>query len=369
MATRLASRGYRVLYIESLGLRKPTRHSKDIIRIFKRLRKGFQGLQQVQNNIWLYSPLVIPFHEHQRIRLLNRKILIKQVLRYIQRLEFHHPIFWTYNPLTVDLIGIFQESLVIYHCVDDLTASPGMPVNAIESSERELVQRSDLIFTTNIKLQQTRSQWNPDNTYYFPNVADFEHFSKALQPGKVPDDLARIPHPRIGFIGAISDYKVDFDLISYIATLKKEWQWIMIGQIGEGQPETKIDLLKKSNIHFLGPKSYHSLPDYLRGIDIAVLPNRINDYTSSMFPMKFFEYLSAGKPIVATNLPAIRDYSDVCFIAQNADDFIKCIDRILHGEKPDIMQCLKVAQEHTWEKRLDQMEFLIMKKWNQKYGN
>jgi glycosyltransferase involved in cell wall biosynthesis len=266
------------------------------------------------------------------------------------------------------MVGRFNESMVVYHCVDDLTAAPGMPVNAILKSEEKLVRRADIIFTTSPKLQESRSRWNPDYTYYFPNVADYDHFSTSRLQGQIPEDMECIPRPRIGFIGAISDYKVDFELISLIAEKRKNWHWVMIGQVGEGQPKTPVDLLKRSNIHILGPKQYQILPDYLRGFDVAVLPCIINDYTTSMFPMKFFEYLSAGKPVVATDLPALRHYTDAFILAHTPDDFIQALDSIFNGKMPDMKKCLELAQEHTWQNRLDQMEKLLIAKWKQKCG-
>jgi len=369
MASRLARHGFRILYIESLGLRKPTVSGRDITRIYRRFKKGFRGLREVQENVWVYSPLVIPFHSRSSFRQLNRSLLKWGIHHHLQSLRFQTPLFWTYNPLTFDLTGTFNESMIIYHCVDNLAASPRLPAGAIVPAEEHLVQRADLIFTTHPNLQATLSRWNPASTYLFPNVADYSHFSAARKPGLVPDDLDSIPRPRIGFIGAVSNYKIDLECIAYIAEARKDWHWVMIGQIGEGEPETSIDLLRKPNIHFLGPKDYQSLPDYLRGIDVAVLPNRINDYTTSMFPMKFFEYLSAGKPVIATDLPALHHYADVCSIVHTPEEFIESISAALDGHGPDLDRRLQSAQENTWEIRLDHMEKILSEKWARKNGS
>ncbi len=362
MAVALAERGYRVLYVESMGLRKPALGKKDITRVFRRLRKWAGGLREVRENIWVYSPLVIPYHGLSWVNSLNIRVLCHCIRKYMRYLKFVSPILWTYNPLSIDVVGRFNESMVVYHCVDDLVAAPGMPVDSILKLEKDLVHSADIIFTTSPRLHETRSRWNPNNTYYLPNVADFNHFSTSCQQGRIPEDIQSIPHPRIGFIGAISEYKVDFELVSYVAEKRKDWHWVMIGQVGEGQPETTVDLLKQTNIYLLGPKQYQILPDYLRGFDVAVLPCPKNDYTASMFPLKFFEYLSAGKPVVATDLPALRHYNDACILTQTPDDFIQALDSVFEGKMPDKKKCLELAREHTWQKRLDQMEKLLVGK-------
>jgi glycosyltransferase involved in cell wall biosynthesis len=369
MAQRFAQRGYRILYVESLGLRRPTFNGRDVARIYGRLRKGIRGLTKVRENIWVYSPLVIPAHGDFRVRSLNNAILTIQIRSYMDRLDFRKPMNWTYNPLSIELKGRFNESMLTYHCVDDLSSWPGMPKGVIQKAEEDLVRMADLVFTTNSQLQETRARWNPGNTYYYPNVSDFGHFSKARQAGPTPDDLAKIPRPRIGFIGAVSDIKVDFGLISHVAELKKDWHWVIIGEVGEGQPQTSVDLLKRPNIHLLGFKSYQLLPDYLRGFDVAVLPNRINNYTSSMFPMKFFEYLASGKPVVATDLLGLREYADAYISARTPDDFVQALEKVFCGTVPDMKRCLELAEEHTWERRLDQMENLLRDRWVKKGGS
>jgi glycosyltransferase involved in cell wall biosynthesis len=139
----------------------------------------------------------------------------------------------------------------------------------------------------------------------------------------------------------------------------------MIGTEGEGQPSTSTALLRLPNIHLLGTKDYNLLPDYLRGLDLAVQPYRLNDYTSSIFPMKFFEYLAAGKTVISTVLPALKEFSDLYLPAKDKKEFIEAVEKALNGNTPDKTKCLETAKRHTWEKRLDWMEGLMKKKWEE----
>jgi glycosyltransferase involved in cell wall biosynthesis len=258
--------------------------------------------------------------------------------------------------LTTDFLPSLQFDTIVYHCVDEIKAAPGMPRDAIERSEAELICRADVVFVTAPRLAESRCRLNP-NTHYLPNVADYGHFSKSLEPTTlIPDDLARISEPRIGFVGAISTYKLDFNLLVRVAQAHPEWSIVLIGQVGEGDPWTDISGLRSiSNIHLLGPRPYAMLPAYLRGLRVGLLPNRLNDYTASMFPMKFFEYLAAGLPVVSTDLPALRDYADVAMLAQTPQEFIEAIESALAKRGPELENRLARAKQHTYASRMDAM--------------
>ena len=355
VALGLGRRGFRILYVESLGLRRPTLKKTDLLRILRRFAKALIPLRRVRKNIWVFSPLVLPFHNRRLCRWLNDKMLLIFLRLMIALLRVRRPIIWTYNPLTAELANSLPHSLLIYHMVDDLTAAPHMPAATIRAAQQDIFRLADLIFPTSRRLQSVCSESHPDKTHYFPNVADFDHFSRATRPGPTPFDLEPIPRPRIGFVGAISDYKVDFDLIAAVARAKPDWQWILIGPIGQGQPKTSISQLGLPNIHLLGPKEYQDLPDYLRAFDVATLPCPINDYTRSMFPMTFFEYLAAGKPVVATNLDALQEYFHLASLCCTCEEFIQAIEQALAGRAPDLQLRLSEARRHTWQSRLDQM--------------
>lgn len=359
----LSKRGHRVLYIESLGLRRPSVNKKDLTRIFRRLIKAIKPPRKVSENIWVWSPISIPLNNYSFVRKINKFILSTFLKIWSIVLRFKNPMLWTYNPLTGNFLNLRSFGFIVYHCVDEIKAQPGMPVEILESAEKELVQNADLTFVTSLTLLESRKKWS-NEVYYFSNVADFEHFSKACSKDlSLPEDLKNIKKPILGFIGAISSYKVDFDLLIYIAESCPDLSIVLIGDIGEGDPSTNAERLKKEkNIHILGARPYALLPQYLKAFDIALLPNNINEYTASMFPMKFFEYLSAGRNVVSVDLVSIREFSNYLKIANGKDDFVSKIRDVLNGDILTTESLHELAKQYTYKSRTDKMFELISRK-------
>jgi glycosyltransferase involved in cell wall biosynthesis len=360
VAVALAKMGYRVLYIDSLGLRRPSASSQDLIRILKRLKKALKAPFEVKKNIWVWSPIILPFQSVPWVRRLNKMLLSGWLYVWQKKLKFKNDIFWTYNPITTNILNLSRFKKIIYHCVDEIKEQPGMPVDSLENGERELARLSNYIFATSKKLYETRKNWN-ENTYYFSNVADFDHFQKAQHEStQLPRDIQDIPTPRIGFIGAISGYKVDFALIDYLARSNPSYSFVLIGKVGEGDPWSDISKLKQNgNIYFLGAKKYDELPGYLKAMDVAILPNMINEYTDAMFPMKFFEYLAASKPVVSVNLKSLSDFKDIAYISSDYTDFSNNLKSALNDPDYNLNERLSVASQFTYDSRMIKMMNII----------
>ncbi|MGO9570601.1 MAG: glycosyltransferase [Desulfomonilaceae bacterium] len=358
-AVRLADRGFRVLYVESLGLRRPTREPRDLKRIVQRCMKSMRGLRRVSPRLFVYSPLVLPFYGSRTARALNNFLLTSCLSLLLKILRFRKVIIWSYNPFVFRLRDAVHASLLIYHCVDDLSSVPGIPSRQVRQAEGSMLERGDVVFATSRPLFERLGALQPGKTYYLPNVADFDHFSAARSIGAIPPEIARIPRPRLGFVGAISSHKLDLDLISGVAEQRPHWHWVLVGPPGIAESRHGRAALQRPNVHLLGHRPYQALPNYLRGIDVAVLPCKINPYTRSMFPLKFFEYLAAGKPVVATSLPALQGYSESYVKADSVEEFCQAVEMILSGRRPDEQLCLELAKRHTWDSRLDQMLEII----------
>lgn len=366
MSLSLAEAGFRVLYIESLGLRQPRVNQRDLRRIGRRLLKSLRGLRRVASDIWVFSPLVIPFHRNALAQRINQVVLVATVNLLKRWLGFRQPIIWAYNPVVHSFQAQFDPALLIYHCVDDFMTVPGIPPAVVAVAEPAIIEAADLVFVTSPTLQAKLAAIAATKVHYFPNVADYHHFAQALNPGSLPGDLATIPQPRIGFIGAIKDYKLDFDLIQTLAQQHRDWHWVLIGDLELADPQALLDRLDDPNIHFLGYRPYDSLPQYLRGFDVAVLPCLLNEYTRSMFPMKFFEYLAAGKPVVGTRLASLTDYEDLYLAADSIQAFEQALRTVLAGDGPSLEAGIEAAKLHTWQSRCQRMITLMQTTWQTK---
>jgi len=362
-AAHLAKAGWRVLYVESVGLRAPKIGSgTDWSRIARRLWRGLRGPRKVADGIWVYAPLVIPFrHDHAWVRAFNQGFLSRMIGWFMQRQVFRLPMVWTYHPYVLETLDWLNRQPgtatgpLVYHCVDDLATIPGIDAKAFLQEERALLKKASAVFTTAQALYNKCSEHN-SNVHNYPNVADFEHFAQAHDDGPIPEDLASIPKPRLVYMGALSDFKVNFDLLHKVAADRPDWHIVLIGSEREGQQDTALAALSSlPNVHLLGHRPYQQLPGYLRGMCVGLLPTHVNEYTRSMFPMKYFEYLAAGLPVVSTPLAFTSHHQDGLLVAQDPSSFSAALERQLASGHLQIGQSREMVGLHTWDARLAAM--------------
>jgi glycosyltransferase involved in cell wall biosynthesis len=361
LMSRLA-RGNRVLYVEPFSLRLPSATRSDLSKVASRIKGWLRGVVPVGENLWILSPLMIPLHRFRAVRALNRFILKRSLKRVQGMFALSNPILWIFLPTGADLVGEFGEKLVVYHCVDQYSANPGVDRESIDILERRLLATAGIVLTTSPLLYESKRRLNR-NTHFLPNVADSAHFMKALDDAvEIPGDLEGIPGPRAGFIGAISGYKIDCELLAEAADRLAHVSFVLIGPVGGGDPDTDISSLeKRRNIFILGARSLDRLPAYLKGFDVCLIPFRMNETTRHVFPMKFFEYLSAGKPVVSTRLPSLEEYAGLCYLASEAGTFISSIEQALAEDSSANREArILLASENSWERRIETLSELII---------
>lgn len=352
---RILARKNRVLWVNSIGMRRPTASRADVHRLISKLRRSFGGCREVEPNIFVMNPLVLPLPGIELVDRLNAGLLAASLRRFCRRHGFDRPLLWTFLPHVNRLVGRLDERMVIYHCVDEYAAFPGVPREALVRMERELVRRADLVFTSAENLCHERRAINP-NTHFIPHGVDLEHFSRALIPSTaVPEDLRSLPRPVIGFFGLIADW-VDIELIQALAEARPAWSFVLIGK-----STTDLRPLQGvANIHLLGQKPYAALPGYCRGFDVGIIPFRTNDLTTRVNPLKLREYLAAGLPVVSTPLPEVARYNGLVHLADGVQAFAAGIEAALDERSEAMRQRrVKALQAEGWDARVEQISAII----------
>jgi glycosyltransferase involved in cell wall biosynthesis len=357
LMSRLAHEN-RVLFIESLGLRQPQIAGRDIKRVLRRLRRGL-GPPRAVDGLHVLSPLVLPFHRYRIVRALNRRLLPALVKRAMRRLGLERPILWGYVPQAEVLIDALDPELIVYHCVDDIAAQERIDTESFRAAEARFAARADLVLASAPALEQ-RLREISDNVMAAPNVADTELFSGALEAGPLDPAMAALAAPRVVFTGAIVAMKLDLAMLAELASLRPAWSFALVGPIGPGEPNADISAITgKPNIHLLGPRTYTELPDVLRAADAGLIPYARNTLTESIFPMKVYEYLAAGLPVVATPLPALADVAEV-LSAPDAQGIVELLDQALAEDSPERRaERSRAAGSHSWDRRLEEIASAI----------
>ncbi|MFM9903223.1 MAG: glycosyltransferase [Pyrinomonadaceae bacterium] len=351
---RVLSKDNRILWINAIANRMPTASSKDIRRIYSKLKSFTEPVREVEPNIFVLNPLAIPAYGNHTIVRLNQRLLIGQVKKAMSNLGFTNVINMVFNPAAGMIAGRLGESELIYYCVDEYTAFTGS--SALKEIEENLFRISDLVIVSAQKLYDSKKHFNP-NTHIIRHGTDWRHFRTALDEATVvPDEIAYLPKPLIGFHGLLADW-VDFELIKKTAEHFSAGSVVLIGKIAVDAAQ-KIKVLDDvSNVHFLGRKPYDELPAYCKGFDVAINPFAINELTLAANPLKVREYLAAGLPVVSTDIPEVRILAD-CLIGTSHEDFIAKIEYSLAHPKPRKDVSDAIAHE-SWEAKIEELRQIV----------
>ena len=291
---------------------------------------------------------------------------VRIVQEYLAREGIEDAIIWVYHPGFGEAALRLKRKLLVYDCVDEYTAFPAYKdcKEWLSAREEQLCRKADLVFTTAPALYERKRVFNPGGTHYVHNVGDADHFKQALAASTaIPADLSALPTPVVLFVGAVSNYKLNIDWMLALARSRPNYHLALVGPIGISDPSTNVSELKaQPNVHVLGTRDYSLLPAYLKGCDVAVIPYRLNEYTESVFPIKFFEYLATGKPVVVSRLPALDGFLDSVRVADDEQSFIaQCDDAIAsHGAGAEAR--IALAEANSWSKRVGDLMGLIQKK-------
>jgi GT2 family glycosyltransferase len=288
---------------------------------------------------------------------INSKILIRHIRKAMKTLRMEKPILWLYSPYHSELVGKFDEKLSCYHNYDEFSdfIYNTHIKEILRNYDNELSKGVDIVFATSHSQASRRKKLNP-NTFFVPNGVDFELFNRALQdPSPPPADIVNLPHPMIGFVGWMG-YLIDIELLIQISKAFRDHSLVLIGPNDLPKGRMKQELESLPNVFILGKKEPQELPDYLRWIDVAIMPYLNAGHIHSAYPLKLHEYLAAGRAVVAIEMTELLPYQDVIRLAKDRDTFIQQIQASLNDYSPNIVQArVEIAKQNTWDERVERM--------------
>jgi len=359
LARYWAGLGHHVLYIESqFHLLSFLTRTKEAIRLLKRF---VCGPINISDNLWIHCfPSIFPYRSGfaslaNSLTLAINQFLPKQLLnRICQGLKIDSPIVIIGTATALPLIDRLNPKLVVYHCSDDYTQQPNFPTS-FKDLEEQLIRRADLIICTAEELRQAKASINP-KTYTVTNGADISHFNSSLkQKTVIPIELQQLPGPIIGYVGTIFEW-LNFEMIAQAAISKPQWSFVFIGPV-----TTDVSPIRNlKNVYLLGPKPYSVIPNYLKGFDVATIPFIIHDVTLRASPVKFYEYLASGTPIVATQLPDLDRFDHLVTLFSTPDKYLESLEyAITDKSKENLTNRIREADKHSWIFRFEKVDELI----------
>lgn len=338
----------------------------------ERLKRTFRQaptlrrVPDAEREIWVLTPPPIlpnglPTALYEMGLRASSSMVARAIRQAMQHLGMRNVLYWVSFdvPLGTRLIGKLGERMVVYHCFDEIAAQPYVSVHGTRL-EPELMERSDVVFTTSITLQRSREHLHP-HCHFVPNGVDFGHYAKALDPHTmVPDDLRAIPGPIVGYLGNFES-RIDFELLEGIAAARPDWSLVLIGP-SKGMYTQKLRALGRyPNVHVLGPRPASEAPGYLKGFDVGLIPFVQSDQTRAIYPLKLNEYLASGRPVVKTPFAPLPEFEAVTWTADGVYDTVRAIEEALVSHHPEEVHArLELARHHDWDERAQAMGRILV---------
>jgi teichuronic acid biosynthesis glycosyltransferase TuaH len=355
------SKQNRVLYVNSPLDRMTIWRKRDQPQVRKRmavLRGAEKDLIQVGDNLWTLYPRTtlesisrLPWNwMFDRLNHINNRRFASQIRSATGRLGFNDYILFNDGNMFrgLHLNELLKPRISVYYYRDNYMAMDFWKVQG-RRIQPELMGKSDMVLVNSEYLGKEARKHNPNTWVVGQGFDNLVYNRQNSDP--CPEDMLRIPHPVIGYTGAILSLRLDPGIIRHIATARPEWSIVMVGP--EDETFRKSDLHSIPNVHFLGLKDPDLIPAYIRQFDVAINPQKLNDVTWGNYPRKIDEYLGMGKPVVASKTEFMSLFTDITSLATSYEEYVTLIERSLRDNTPEEEARREAfAMTHTWENNL-----------------
>ena len=354
----------RVLYVNSALDRITYLKNKAQPRIQKRVAviKGRQsGLEAISKNMWtLYPDCMVESITWLKSRPLfnflnriNNKKFADSIQRAAQKLGFKDVILFNDNDMfrSFYLKEFLNPSVSIYYSRDYMLGVDYWKFHG-SKLEPKLIAKSDICVANSTYLADYCRRYN-SMSYYVGQGCDLSLFTSNAQ-STIPLDVASIPHPIVGYVGALQSIRLDIETLIAIAEKRNDWSIVLVGPEDEVFKSSKLHGIK--NVYFTGGKPPAELPNYIRGFDVCINPQIVNEVTIGNYPRKIDEYLAMGKPVVATRTPAMTIFDRFTYLAENREGYVELIEKAISEDCAKLQEeRTRFASSHTWENNVGEI--------------
>jgi glycosyltransferase involved in cell wall biosynthesis len=332
----------RILFVEA-----PAR-----LTLPKRLRD--LGLRRVGANLYRIR-IVRPAPERTAsARRLNDAVEAAQLRRALGRLEISSPLLFTKAPRAVGLIDRLAIQSVVFDLTDDWASYGRLAARARTRAEMaELGGRADVILACSEPLARLARAWNP-NTHLVRNGVD-----PSTAPQPMPASLEGLSRPILGYAGTLDASRLDAELIIAAATARPKASFVFLGPDMLDR-QTRRQLFSRPNIHYLGRAPHRDVRNCIEHFDVCLLPHRVTEFTRSLDPLKLYEYLAAGRPVVMTPTGNASEFREHFMIASSAEELVVAAERALANDDELARRRRRQAvAAETWQARAQQVEKIL----------
>ena len=301
----------------------------------------------VQRNFYVYST-------SQNVK--EAKKILSKIDEVLKKIQAKDLLLWSYNPFIAGAFSHFKSSHSVFDAVDNWQRHPVYEnyQEKLKTGYQEINRRAKTIFTVSQSLLSLF--FGHPQVRLVPNGVALDLWQT---PQSVPLELQMIPTPRIGYIGNIQE-RVNLDLIQYLAENNLDKHFILIGRVWESTQKKVKQLQKISNIHFIDRVPYAALSAYVQHFDVCLVPHLVNDFTDSMNPMKMYEYLALGKPVISSSLTGFDEFKEVIHLAGAPEEWQHQLNLALVGDGDELKVRRKsLVRNHTWQNRVNDMMRII----------
>lgn len=347
IARRLA-RQVNLLYVDSPGMRPPSGNKRDLSRLWRKLSEALRPPRRVEPGLWHCTIPQLPWRRLPGVTALNQWLGAWLLRRAMRHAGIADPVLWFVVPHPGFMIDRVPHQLVVYYCIDDYSALPGVDVEHIRACDARLTQRAHRVFVAPPALLESKQRVNA-GTRFSPHGVDVELFSRAREASTpVPAIAASLTRPVIGYFGLIAAW-TDTDLLAWLAEQRPQWSFLLVGHAHADVSH----LARLPNVRLVGAQPYESLPGWAKAFDVAVMPYRKGRFSQNANPLKLREYLATGKPVVTLPLPAVEHFRDVVHLADSREDFLAAIERALLDQDPAAAaRRIDAVRDMSWDARV-----------------